>query len=76
MNSECTLILGLLSDGRINVDEAERLIRRLTGVARGSRGTIRHLGHGVAWPSYDKWPSYVPPHLPSGFGAQTTNVAV
>ncbi len=70
MNSECTLVLGLLSDGRINVDEAERLIRRLTGVARGSRGKIRHLGHGVAWPSY------VPPHLPSGFGAQATNVAV
>ena len=26
MSSECTIVLGLLSDGRINVDEAERLI--------------------------------------------------
>jgi len=70
MNSECSLVLGLLSDGRINVDEAERLIRRLTSAMPVRQPKSESRSYGVPLPSY------VPPHFPSGFDAQATTVAV
>lgn len=69
MNNECSFVLELLSDGRINVGEAERLILRLNRAVRVSRPEVRNSGRRAVWPKF------VPPHLPSGFGAQSTTVA-
>ena len=69
MTNECSLVLELLYDGRINVGEAERLILRLNRTAGFRRREFRPSGRGVAWPGF------VPPHLPSCFGAQSTTVA-
>ena len=67
MSSECTLVLQLLSDGLINVDEAERLITRIRPLR--DHGFGNHIT-GISWPRF------VPPHFLSGFGAQSTTLAL
>lgn len=69
MSSEHTLVLGLLENGLINVNQAERLILRLNrAIAVTSRVRVsQRFRTGRT--------SFVPPHLPSGFGAQTTTLA-
>ncbi|MCP4684080.1 MAG: hypothetical protein GY867_01410 [bacterium] len=76
MSNNCSLVLGLLSDGRINVNEAERLIRRLVSTRPAVQRRVRKSNQSLVWPSHVKWPSHVPPHLPTGFGAQNTSLVI
>jgi len=69
MSSEHALVLGMLEDGLINVDQAERLILRLNrAVAAASRVRVTRRFKTART-------GFVPPHFPSGFGTQATNLA-
>ena len=67
MNSEITLVLGMLDRGFINVDQAERLILRLKR-AVPIRSRLR--------PHRTDRTGFIPPHFPGGFGTSPVNLGL
>jgi len=63
MNSEYSLLLNLVDQGLINVQQAERLIRRLRRVIPAS------VGQGAGCGTRSARTAFVPPHFPGSFGS-------